>query len=1519
MALVATETGILFHMPGPGYGKQPQGASLSRVQGAVPGIKEYAALHAVKEEAVRESKALTDVLKAASSSSEEAKARRDFSEATRSKVMAAAEQQVALKQRRAQLNGAGEVGADAPAEATGPSGDSPAKSMEEMQQQRKALLSAGFDVEAEKIASQLAQLRSSAEKERVDLEQQLFKQRLAELEASQREQRERLAVTQATELAEAETGWRDEIAALTAMQAQENQEFELRIARAAALEEVELPRQLLKHRYKPSAKLYNINEKIARLPDDLTQANATVSKTKARLQQQQKVLEREEVEKWRVELLSAALGPEPTSCIGQMLSAHKFSYDKAVDRQLKQRHEFIKAQEEARKALEASFRVAVWSAKKQAAAAFEAEHAELQESPPSSPLPVPDIVALWKGKTKRDSTGMKHISRDVETKVPATGAERSCDDGLTAWIWMNNLQEVLLKLTSLEGSAKGEGTNTEGPRLLDPLLSHIASTGGAALEQRLKHALEINRVARMTDPREQEEAACGLYELLNQTIVPANFDMETMHISLAANAAQIRREIEPAFVSFLGTPGCSALIQSLRELAESFRHERRLQGRPSFDDGEQLVPLTNVKVDGLIKTLEKHEIAQSVSVVDLNVPGLPLMYVNDAWEALTGYSSSEVIGLNAQLLQGESTEEVAVSRMVQAIRESRGTLVCVSNYRKDGTRFRHSLSLHPLCDEFGMPRYMISVGRDADEVTDDPDPDRSRSVIQTVRRLIPKSFPLASEPKPLSLENALRLKRDFDHDHLNNLMALFTGLICHDNPYRSLCASVRSPSVFNHYTTAHQASGVFDRKEEDTCLTNLQLMKHIAEMAQLEGPKLQEQVDRLWDQLRSQPSPSEPTLETPSQAEALGSEGALIVAQSDSPPRILCSSLSLTPEARAKHVSECLQLAERHVADSHWLEHVQKECNTLRLFPKQKTSMGELAKVMAPDHKMHRATIADKLWTAYTVLDDAASFLTAVVHWANQSNGCVTVSDVLLPGKALDDPTLLRHVLSPSFTRIDHPSSNLHVVAGAPLIYVNEPFAELCGYAREEVHGHNMRFMQGPETEPEAVASISECIRTGVICHMRLTNYRKDGSTFCNLLALQPVHDSLGVLRFVIGVQSEVTLTNDKSFGPRSSREGELSAASERKLEWQRRVLENIPSIMITRGNPIGPVHAEKLELRAQLPEPHKNSERVSQMIVDRAAYARLNHRPMEVGDGSEAISSDPPIERASRGEVVVPGASWMIAGAAFVGEHQRMLDHVQNSDVSAKLDTHTEHREHMVKLTRLSWLQPRSGMNALRELLPSVVGTEEFRAYIVRACPRLLRQADELMSKISAARINATAATAEAKAGDSKEGDATPTADELPETLAELLGPELLLGWAAFLSSDECSRLLICLEDPSMGTSAEGDRSVSGSFKRANSFRRLGGKSPKLLRRMSIDNLEIALGGAAKKASSIPGLLTSDKNSWLSTFINATARLEHAVSVVDISVAGLRACCLLGANPYSPALPLYSLSFAARLSVVQR
>lgn len=93
----------------------------------------------------------------------------------------------------------------------------------------------------------------------------------------------------------------------------------------------------------------------------------------------------------------------------------------------------------------------------------------------------------------------------------------------------------------------------------------------------------------------------------------------------------------------------------------------------------------------------------------------------------------------------------------------------------------------------------------------------------------------------------------------------------------------------------------------------------------------------------------------------------------------------------------------------------------------------------------------------------------------------------------------------------------------APLIYVNNAFTAVTGYARDEALRANCRFLQGPDTDPETVRAMRRALDAGQSLKIELLNYRKSGEPFWNELHLSPVRSETGEVTAFVGVQHDVT------------------------------------------------------------------------------------------------------------------------------------------------------------------------------------------------------------------------------------------------------------------------------------------------------------------------------------------------------------------------------------------------------------
>jgi two-component system cell cycle response regulator len=106
---------------------------------------------------------------------------------------------------------------------------------------------------------------------------------------------------------------------------------------------------------------------------------------------------------------------------------------------------------------------------------------------------------------------------------------------------------------------------------------------------------------------------------------------------------------------------------------------------------------------------------EGVVLVDAQNPERPVIYANRGFEALTGYSATELIGRNLRFLQADDREQDGRHRLREALEKGESCRVLLRNYRKDGTVFWNEMTVLPLLDGDGRVTHFAGHHRDAGE------------------------------------------------------------------------------------------------------------------------------------------------------------------------------------------------------------------------------------------------------------------------------------------------------------------------------------------------------------------------------------------------------------------------------------------------------------------------------------------------------------------------------------------------------------------------------------------------------------------------------------------------------------------------------------------------------------------------------------------------------------------------------------------------------------------------------------
>lgn len=117
----------------------------------------------------------------------------------------------------------------------------------------------------------------------------------------------------------------------------------------------------------------------------------------------------------------------------------------------------------------------------------------------------------------------------------------------------------------------------------------------------------------------------------------------------------------------------------------------------------------------LATAIRDAEEAVVITDAELDPPGPRILFVNDGFCRMSGYSEEEILGKTPRILQGPKTDREVLDRLKETLRAGRTFCGETTNYRKDGSEYRVEWHISPVTDDLGQITHYVSIQRDITE------------------------------------------------------------------------------------------------------------------------------------------------------------------------------------------------------------------------------------------------------------------------------------------------------------------------------------------------------------------------------------------------------------------------------------------------------------------------------------------------------------------------------------------------------------------------------------------------------------------------------------------------------------------------------------------------------------------------------------------------------------------------------------------------------------------------------------
>ncbi|MBD3615213.1 MAG: PAS domain S-box protein [Gracilimonas sp.] len=112
-----------------------------------------------------------------------------------------------------------------------------------------------------------------------------------------------------------------------------------------------------------------------------------------------------------------------------------------------------------------------------------------------------------------------------------------------------------------------------------------------------------------------------------------------------------------------------------------------------------------------LRILEKaiHSTEVGISITDEQKEDSPIIFCNDGFVKLTGYSRDEIIGKNCRFLQNDDRDQPAIKKIHSFTENGTAGCAILRNYKKDGSMFWNELSMAPIKDNNGEVTHFVGI------------------------------------------------------------------------------------------------------------------------------------------------------------------------------------------------------------------------------------------------------------------------------------------------------------------------------------------------------------------------------------------------------------------------------------------------------------------------------------------------------------------------------------------------------------------------------------------------------------------------------------------------------------------------------------------------------------------------------------------------------------------------------------------------------------------------------------------